>query len=55
MKKVDAEFLRNYYSFFTLDYEKAHEENFMYRVILIGSGLLHICTFLVIAYLLFVR
>jgi hypothetical protein len=37
VKKANAEFLRDYYSSFTLDYEHVVEQLFMTRVYLVAS------------------
>ena len=42
MKRADAEFLREYYSSFTLDYENVVEQLFMNRLYLAGSVCLNL-------------
>ena len=49
MKKPDSEFLRNYYGFFTIDYEHITEQLFMCRVYLIASVMVNVLLFLGIA------
>jgi hypothetical protein len=42
MKRVDDEFIRDYYSYFTIEYERVVERLFDTRVFLIASAALNV-------------
>jgi hypothetical protein len=53
MKKADSEYLRDWYSFFTIDYEHVVEQLFMCRFWLITSVLANLALIAVIIVLCF--